>query len=133
MKRNELISMCKAQRNELSMSQEQLAVKIGQPRQRVVEFESGRSNLTCDALLVILEALGLTIIANNLPIAEGEKRDLIKPKSNAVNQDLKTVQPSNTKPLVVKSKPMAQQQTPQPAKFNLAAELERLKDAKQSG
>ena len=103
MKRNELISLCKAQRIELNLSQEKLAAIINQPRQRVVEFEMGRANLTCDALLILLEALNLTI-TNQVEA---------KP---VINQ-------AAAKPL---AKPVSAPKQ-QPAKFSLAEEMARLR------
>ena len=103
MKRKELISLCKAQRIELKLSQEKLAANINQPRQRIVEFEAGRSNLTCDALLILLEALGVTLVVQGAA----------KP---VVNQ-------AASKPLAKPLNPIK----PQPAKFSLAEEMARLR------
>ena len=103
MKRNELISLCKAQRIELNLSQEKLGAKIGQPRERIVMFEMGRANLTCDNLLILLEALSLTIT----------NKSAAKP---VINQAV-------SKPL---AKPVSAPK-PQPAKFNLAEEMARLR------
>ena len=103
MKRNELIQLCKAQRKALNLSQEKLAIKINQARERVVKFEAGRMNLTCDTLLTLLEALNLTI-TNQVEA---------KP---VINQAV-------AKPL---AKPVSAPK-PQPAKFNLAEEMARLR------
>ena len=103
MKRNELISLCKAQRIELNLSQEKLGAKIGQPRERIVMFEMGRANLTCDNLLILLEALSLTIT----------NKSAAKP---TINQTV-------AKPIL---KPLNLNQT-QPAKFSLAEEMARLR------
>ena len=95
--------MCKARRIELKLSQGQLAIKINQARERVVKFEAGRMNLTCDALLILLEALNLTIT----------NQGAAKP---TINQTV-------AKPILKPLNPIK----PQPAKFSLAEELNRLR------
>ena len=95
--------MCKARRIELKLSQEKLGAKIGQPRERIVMFEMGRANLTCDNLLILLEALSLTI-TNQVEA---------KP---VINQAV-------SKPLAKPLNPIK----PQPAKFSLAEEMARLR------
>ena len=95
--------MCKARRIELKLSQEKLGAKIGQPRERIVMFEMGRANLTCDNLLILLEFLSLTI-TNQVEA---------KP---VINQAV-------SKPIAKPLNPIK----PQPAKFSLAEEMARLR------
>ena len=88
---------------ELNLSQGQLAKKLNLPIPRISEFENGRGNLNCDALLTLLEALGITLVV------QVEAKPVI-------NQAV-------SKPL---AKPVSAPK-PQPAKFSLAEEMARLR------
>ena len=103
MKRKELASLCKSARMELNLSQGQLAKKLNLPIPRISEFENGRGNLNCDALLTLLEVLNLTI-TNQVEA---------KP---VINQAV-------SKPILKPLNPIK----PQPAKFSLAEEMARLR------
>ena len=103
MKRKELASLCKSARMELNLSQGQLAKKLNLPIPRISEFEMGRANLTCDNLLILLEALSLTITNKS-------------PAKPTINQ-------AAAKPILKPLNPIKQQ----PAKISLAEEMARLR------
>lgn len=61
MEKQELITMCKAKRKELGLSQQDIANKLGWHKTRISEFEGNKTNFTSNKLLLIMSAYGLSI------------------------------------------------------------------------
>ncbi len=61
MDKQTIIQVCKDKRQASGEKQVDIANKLGWPKGRISEFESGKVNYTTDKLLTILDAYGVTI------------------------------------------------------------------------
>ena len=72
----DISDLLRSRRNELSLSQGELASRAGIGRQQISDIESGKSGMRVSSLLRLLDALGLDLHVTEQPSAQDAGLDL---------------------------------------------------------